>query len=308
MLPRAAALGLAEADRAERLGSRILVRGDPDYPAALEHLELPPPVLYCQGELPARPGVAIVGSRHADPYGIEAAEHFAAALSSSGLTVVSGLAMGIDSAAHRAALTTGSGSTIAVLGCGIDRDYPRRCFRLRRRIERCGAVVSEFPVGSAPIPQNFPVRNRIIAALGFACLVVQATRRSGSLITARLALELGRDVWAVPGRIFDPRSRGANDLIRDGAFPALDPSDMVASLPTKARRALQECSPAQPRAGLEAQLLERLLPGEAVAPDDLAEALHAPVEDVLIALLELEMVGRVRRYPGGKYGGRAAGT
>ena len=195
------------ADAAAR-GLRVIVAGDEDYPRALRELELPPPVLYCRGRLPARPAIAIVGSRAADPYGLEATAHFAYPLARAGLTVVSGFARGIDTAAHRAALRDPGGTTVAVLGCGLDVDYPRGSARLRRDIERQGALISEFAIGMPALPENFPIRNRIIAALGCACLVIQAAPRSGSLSTARQALDAGaRRVGAAGADLRSPLDR-----------------------------------------------------------------------------------------------------
>ncbi|MGB6362573.1 MAG: DNA-processing protein DprA, partial [Thermoanaerobaculia bacterium] len=220
-----------ELDRVETLGARILTLLDDAYPAALRDLSLPPPILYCSGRIPSRPAVAIVGSRRADPLGLEVAELFGRELAACGLTVVSGLALGVDAAAHRGAMETLNGRTLAVLGCGIDVMYPRNHWRLRKQISSQGALISEFPLGTPPFARHFPIRNRLIAALALGTLVVQGARRSGSLITARLALDLGRDVYAVPGRIFDELAIGPNTLIRDGALVALLPRDIVESLP-----------------------------------------------------------------------------
>jgi DNA processing protein len=260
----------------------------------------------------------VVGSRAADPYGLEATERFAAALARAGLTVVSGLARGIDSAAHRAALRADDGSTVAVLGCGLDVDYPRGSARLRREIEGRGAVISEFAPGTPALPEHFPIRNRIIAALGSGCLVVQAAIKSGSLSTARQALELGRDVWAVPGRIFDRRSEGANLLIRDGASPALDPDQILESLPLAIKEELERRAARATRSGATgddadhadaasgARGLSRLLLGELAIGDpttaeELSRRSGQSVERVLAVLLDLELEGRVGRVAGSRY-------
>jgi DNA processing protein len=218
--------------------------------------------------------------------------------------VVSGLARGVDSAAHRGALEAPGGRTVAVLGCGLDVDYPLGSARLRRRIAARGAVISEFPLSTNPYKSNFPIRNRIIAALAVGTLVVQGEARSGSLITARLALDLGRDVYAVPGRVFDSRSRGPNGLIRDGALPAERPRDILESLPLAIRERLTtaadeaEATGSDRAEGDAGRLLSAMTPGEPVTPGALATASSLPLERVLALLLELELAGRVRREPG----------
>ena len=312
---------------AERLGAAILLREDPGYPAALGQLDLPPPVLYVRG-LPLEPGnpaVAIVGSRRADSYGQEVAELFARALAAAGLTVISGFAQGIDAAAHRGALAAaGPGSaatcaTLAVLGCGLGVDYPRGHARLAEEIAAQGTLLSEFPCGLSPRSWHFPIRNRVIAALAAGTLVVQAAPRSGSLITARHALDLGREVWAVPGRIFDERSLGPNALIRDGAALVQHPQDILDALLPLHRSSQAGQSPAAaakfnppvpaplphlppPPAGLPADILATLAPGSLRLPEEIAGGLGVPVDGVLGALLELELGGWVRRHPGSAYG------
>jgi DNA processing protein len=304
---------------------------DGDYPERLRQLALPPPVLYLRGALPAAPAVAVVGSRNADPYGVEVATLFARSLAAAGVVVVSGFARGVDAAAHRGALA-GGGSTVAVLGCGVDVAYPRGHGKLGAEVAARGALLSELPCGAPPLAHHFPVRNRIIAALAEGTLVVEATPRSGSLITARLALELGRDVYAVPGRIFDERSLGPNALLRDGALLAQHPKDVLEALPREARERLaapggdaggpgggpggpdgdaggRQGGPggsadraAAPLPGLRGRLLAALPPGCHRSPEALAAAAGAGVDRVLGALLELELGGWVRRHPGALYG------
>jgi DNA processing protein len=238
--------------------------------------------------------------------------------------VVSGFARGIDTAAHRAALRAPGGTTVAVLGCGLDVDYPRGSARLKRDVERQGALVSEFAVGMPALPENFPIRNRIIAALGCACLVIQAAPRSGSLSTARQALELGRDVWALPGRIFDRRSTGTNQLIRDGASPALDPEQILESLPLAVKQELHSIAALErattslgggskgdganragnPNAAAHA-LLELLAIGDPTTVEELSRRSGQTVDRVLAALLDLEIEGRVGRVAGSRYVRRA---
>jgi DNA processing protein len=307
ILRSAAALAAAPSRRAATIGARLLTVLDADYPPPLLDLELPPPVLYCSGAIPDRPMTAIVGSRAADAYGREVATLFGRELATAGLTIVSGLARGVDTAAHRGALAAPDGLTVGVLGCGLDVAYPPGSGRLRRQIAERGAVISEFPLGTEPRAWNFPIRNRIIAALASGTLVVQGEARSGSLITARLALELGRDVYAVPGRIFDSRSEGPNGLLRDGALVALDPPAILHSLPLAERHRLPPELPtaetAMPAAasaprGDAARLLIAMTPGEPVSPERLAAVSDLGIERVLALLLELELAGRASREPG----------
>jgi DNA processing protein len=291
-------------EQAGRLGARIVLAGEPGYPAVLRHLSLPPPVLTVRGEIPARQAVAIVGSRKADPYGREVAEVFGRTLAAAGVTVVSGFARGVDAAAHRGALSAPEGRTVAVLGCGIDVDYPSGHAELGKEIAARGAVVSELPFGAEPRAWHFPVRNRVIAALAGGTLVVQAAPRSGSLVTARHALDLGRHVWAVPGRIFDERSLGPNALIRDGAALVQHPKEILEELlGVGAAPELPELAPEpEPPEGVAGVVLAALPRGTCRAPEELAAAADLPVDQVLGALLELELGGRVKRLAGGLYG------
>lgn len=311
--------------RAREAGGRIVTLDDAGYPQALHDLELPPPALWLRGSDPAAVGrsVAIVGSRRADAYGREAATLFGRELAAAGLTVVSGFARGVDAAAHRGALEgaklrggdDGGPATVAVLGTGLGYDYPRGHRRLGEEVAEAGALLTELPCGVGPKAWHFPVRNRLIAALATATLVVRAVVRSGSLITARLALDLGRDVLAVPGRIFEPRSEGTNRLIADGAFPALEPRDVLDLLglppgapaagapgdedrPEVDSAADGEEAGATRRRDLRSRALAALVPGDPASPEALAAELGAPVDRLLGTLLELELEGRVRREPG----------
>lgn len=237
LAPRAHRLAAAERRRTADAGGRLLTRLDPGYPRPFLDLGLPPPVLAVAGELPAAvveggAAVAMVGSRRADAYGLDVATRFSRALAGAGLPVVSGFARGVDTACHRGALD-GGGTTVAVLGCGLDVPYPRG--RAHRRLfariaEGGGAVVSEFPCGAAPRRWHFPVRNRLIAALALGTLVVRAAKRSGSLITARHALDLGREVLAVPGPVFQALSAGPHHLLADGAAVAASPAAVLDAL------------------------------------------------------------------------------
>ena len=301
-----------EAERCAEAGIRLLTWHDDAYPSELLDLELPPPVLYCRGRVPRRPAIAIVGSRRADGYGIEVTETFASSLASHGMTVVSGLALGVDSCAHRSALDQEDGTSVAVLGCGIDIHYPRGSGSLRQRLAARGAVLTEFPLGTPPLARNFPIRNRIIAALAASCLVIQANHRSGSLITARLALNLGRDLYAVPGRIFDRYSKGTNSLIRDGAFLVTHPRDILDTLPLELKENLAEKSPSTSERALppgdQGRLLEIFERGESVSADQLAALLEEPIERVLSMLVELELGGWIRRAPGALYRRRSTSS
>jgi DNA processing protein len=306
---RAAELAARETAEAEGLGGRILTLDDPDYPAGLRQLSPPPPVITVRGELPDGPAVAIVGSRRADAYGQEAAELFARSLAAAGVTVVSGFARGIDATAHRSALAAPGGRTVAVLGCGLAVDYPKGHDRLALEIAARGAVISEFPCRLIPRAWHFPLRNRSIAALSTTTLVVQAAHRSGSLITARHALDLGRDVWAVPGRIFDEGSLGANALIREGASLAQHPNDLLETLLPNSAAQLGlplTLTPApvlpEPPPGFPGQVLAEIPPGGSRVAEEIAVRLDVGIDRVLSALLELELGGWVKRLPGSVYG------
>ena len=306
--------------KAQEAGATIVTLVDAGYPSTLADLGLhAPPVLYVRGKLGKSPGLAIVGSRKADAYGLEVATWFARRLAAAGLTIISGFARGIDQAAHRAALSAraGTGRTVAVLGCGLDVDYPRNSRRTAAEIARRGALVTEFPLGWQPRPWHFPIRNRIIAALGFASIVVRAASRSGSLITARLALDLGREVYAVPGSVLVRESAGAHLLLRDGAIPALDPDALLETLPTAVLEALEREAPE--RSAGNASGASSLTPAEAGSadnevdgllvalrngartPEELASRLERPIPGVLATLARLEIDGLVRRYDGANY-------
>ena len=283
-------------------GHDLVAWGDPDYPASLLEIGDPPPVLYCMGrrELLAQPAFAIVGSRNATPQGCADAEAFAAALSAAGLAIVSGLALGIDAAAHRGGLT-GAGSSIAVIGTGPDRVYPARNRDLAHELAARGLVLSEFAVGTPPQKQNFPRRNRLVSGLARGVLVVEATLSSGSLITARLAGEQGREVFALPGSIHSPFSKGAHQLIREGAKlveTAQDILDELGILPAASAPVATAAAPrAEPRAAMRAIL--RALGHDPGDLDTLAARTRLSIPTVLATLTELEIDGRVASLPGG---------
>jgi DNA processing protein len=284
-----------EEDRLRERQIAALTLEDDDYPASLRSIADPPPVLFVRGALSVADdwAVAIVGTRRATAYGRQAAEHLAGALAGAGVTVVSGLARGIDACAHRAALAAG-GRTIAVLAHGLDTVYPPEHARLAAEAAEHGALVSEFPLGTRPDAANFPRRNRILAGLARATVVVEAARSSGALITADLALEQGRDVFAVPGSIFSPASQGTNALIKDGARPVTDPQDLLEELHLSLaveKQAVRQSLPADPT---EAALLEQLS-SEPVHVDEVSRAAGLPVATVSGALVLMELKGLVRQ-------------
>ena len=284
-------------------GLRVLVVTDSDYPDSLRRLSLPPPIFYVRGALPSGPAIAIVGSRRADAYGREVAELFASELARNGLVIVSGLARGIDAAAHAAAIAAG-GRTVGVLGCGLDIDYPRGHASLKADMVKSGAVISEFPLGTSPLPRNFPIRNRVIVALSLGTLIVQGAPRSGTLVTARLSLEMNREIWAVPGRIFDKKAAGPNLLIRDGATPVLRPRDILEGLPMAVRDALNLLEvppPPSPPVGPAGSLVQALPRGESWTAEQFGRSLSIPVSRILELLLQLELAGVLKRDVGATY-------
>lgn len=278
-------------------GNLIVTLDDARYPKQLLDTDDPPLLLYVKGrvELLSQPALAIVGSRNATPQGIANAEAFARALSQAGLAIVSGMALGIDAAAHRGALQA-DGPTIAVIGTGADRIYPARNGELARRIAAEGAIVSEFPLGTPALASNFPRRNRLISGLARAVLVVEAAERSGSLITARLAAEQGRDVFAVPGSIHSPLSKGCHRLIKDGAKLVDDVRDILDELAPGSVAA-----PAPATAPSEHEALLALMGHDTCHVDTLAERSGVTPERLAAALLALELAGRIAVLPGGRY-------
>jgi DNA processing protein len=283
--------------------ARHLSRGAEGWPERLEHLRQPPAALWISGpRLPSGRCVAVVGSRLATPVGLRVARDLGAELGAMGVDVVSGMAIGVDGAAHAGALDAG-GMTAAVLGCGVDVCYPVQHRRLRDRIAEQGCLLSEEPLGAEPRKVLFPKRNRIIAALAVAVVVVEATERSGALSTARWAADLGREVLAVPGSIRSPQSRGANLLIRDGARPLLGIQDLLDAVPELAPRGSRAAQP--PAQGMPpglrpelAEILERM-GATPLHPDDLGRALGLSAPLVAARLGELEVSGAVLSLPGG---------
>ncbi len=304
--PRAQARAALEA--AARLGARFVARGEKGYPPLLRHIEGPPPLLCIRGrdELANMPLVAMVGARNASAAGLKLARQLARDVGRAGYGVVSGLARGIDSAAHEGALETG---TIAVLAGGIDRIYPRENAPLMERIAETGLLITEMTPGTAPRAEFFPRRNRLVAGMSLGVVVVEAALRSGSLITARLAAEMGREVMAVPGSPLDPRAAGTLRLLKAGATLVTDTTDILETLAPLAARPLPEARPfsdspvpdgglptpdpdAAPPEDLHARLLSLLGPGETDLDDLIRESGHPPGL-VLAAIMELELAGLV---------------
>lgn len=283
-----------------------LLPGDERYPALLGAIGSPPR-LDVRGSLHASDGlaIAIVGSRRATPYGLEVAETLAAELAGRGVTIVSGLARGIDTAAHRGALGAG-GRTLAVLGNGIDVVYPPENRELSRAIAHQGAVISQFPRDAPPLNYHFPVRNRTIAGLSLGVVVVEAGERSGALITAALAADLGREVFAVPGRMGSEMSRGPHGLLRDGAILVRDWADVVQELPEQWRRAVRVPSEGSESAGrtvtsTEAVVLAALKPDEALHIEELTARVALTPGRLAATLLTLELEGRARQLEGQRW-------
>lgn len=288
-------------DRLERRGAWLLTLLDPDYPPLLKTIPDPPVLLYGLGRRPAGELLAIVGSRHPSETGRRAAATFAGEVAARGIGIVSGLARGIDTAAHRGALEAG-GTTIAVLGCGIDRVYPPENARLFERIGAEGTILSEYPPGSEPLPGNFPGRNRIISGLSRGTLVVEATPDSGSLITAELALEQGREVLAVPGSIDRPTSAGPNRLIKDGAHPVTDSADILDVL--WPQRPTSRATGGESFAATLAEPARSVwlaLDSEPRHFDELALKLGLTAGELSVILLHLELLGGVEPLPGARY-------
>ncbi len=287
-------------------GNQILTFADDDYPQSLLSIPDPPPVLYVKGrsDLLSRASVAIVGSRNATQQGLQNAGRFAEALSHAGLTVVSGLALGIDAAAHQGALSAmaSQGSTVAITGTGLDLVYPARHRELAHRIAAEGCLVSEYPLGTPAIAANFPRRNRLISGLSLGVLVVEAALQSGSLITARSALEQGREVFAIPGSIHSPLAKGCHQLIRQGAKLVESAQDILEELrwqspviapEHKTRAAVADAGQA------EAGLLLNAAGHDPVSVDELAERTRLSVMAIQAGLLELELQGQIERLAGG---------
>lgn len=294
-----------------RLGGEALILTDERYPSLLRETYDPPIVIYCLGDLAAalsQPAIAIVGSRRCSTYGRNVAEKLSRELSERGVTIVSGLARGIDSAAHRGALD-GLGLTVGVMGTGLDAVYPKENRKLAARIAEQGALVTEFPLATPPISQNFPFRNRVISGLALGVMIVEGAERSGSLITARLAYEQGRDVFAVPGNITSAKSFGPNYLIKDGAKLVQTWRDVIEELPADMKAAILSAERGEQTAkqvGVDAveltdperKVLKMLNTDDPVHIDLLIANAGLGSGELMGALLKLEMLDRIRQLPG----------
>ncbi len=294
--PDAAQLDAARA-WLDQPGNSLITLADVDYPKTLLEIADPPAMLYCKGQrsLLSHPALGIVGSRNATPQGVRDAEAFAHALSDAGLTIVSGLALGIDAAAHRGGLA-GAGSSIAIVGTGLDRIYPSRNKTLAHQLAETGVIVSEFTLGTPPLPGHFPRRNRLISGLSRGVLVVEAAPDSGSLITARVATEQGREVFAIPGSIHSPLARGCHALIKQGAKLVESAADILDELAWQQRLA----PPSFPEAALADPVLDAL-DGSPTTLDTLAQRTGLTLDALSAKLLTLELDGRIASLPGGRY-------
>lgn len=304
-----------EVAKAAGLGIQLVAMDDAEYPARLKQIYDPPLVLYVRGNVEplSRPGIAVIGTRHPTPYGIGMAERLSCDLAARGLVIFSGLARGVDSSAHRGAVSA-KGKTVAVFGTGVDVVYPKENSRLADQIlGLSGALVAEFPLGTFPAPQNFPIRNRLISGMSFAVLVVEAAEYSGTRITARCALEQGRDVYAVPGNVTNKNSWGPNTLIKQGAHLVATWEDVWEELPADVQLALTPPAGSESQAGQTASLFEEpslspyekkiyavLKADEALHLDEIIEKLEAEISssEIFAALFELELAGKVKQLPG----------
>ena len=308
-------LAREELARAAAAGITVLSASDPLYPRRLKEIYDPPIILYVRGDAEQlnKPGIAMVGTRHPTPYGSGMAERLACDLAAQGLVIISGMARGVDTASHRGAISA-KGKTVAVFGTGVDVIYPKENSRLSEQILSFGgALISEFPLGTFAAPQNFPIRNRILSGMSCGVLVVEAAEYSGTRITARLALEQNRDVFAVPGNVTNKNSWGPNTLIKQGAKLVATWEDVWEDLPTEVRLALTPPSTAEsqsessaslfPDDGLpphERRILSLLKADEATHIDELVEKLESELSssEIFAALFELELNGKVRQMPG----------
>jgi DNA processing protein len=301
-----------ELAQVQAAGCRLLTWDQPEYPSRLRETYDPPPLLYVAGNAALLTShlVAIVGARRPSPYGNQMAERLGRDLAARGLVIVSGLARGIDASAHRGALNA-NGKTIGILGCGIDVVYPKENKKLFEEIRERGALVSEFPMGTFPAPQNFPIRNRIIAGMVLGVVVVEGAQYSGSLITARLAMEFGREVYGVPGNATQSASFGPNQLIKQGAKLVTGWEDVVEELPTPVRSELLAVeSVSQEERALLAQeslgaserpIYDLLSTDKSCHVDELVETSGLTSSEVLATLFDLEMKGMVRQLPGKQF-------
>jgi DNA processing protein len=290
-----------ELERLRKANASAVCWEDKTYPRLLKEVDDPPPVLIIKGELKREDefAIGIVGTRRATVYGKEVTTMLATELSQNKITVISGLARGIDAHAHQAAINA-NGRTIAVLGCGVDQLYPPENRKLSEQIVEHGAIVSDYPIGTPPDKSNFPPRNRIISGLTLGVVVVEADERSGAMITAQFALEHGRDVFAVPGNIFNRSSKGTNKLIRDGATPVLDTNSILEQLNLSAVADRNEVKAVVPENDTEKKIVSRLS-YEPTLIDDIVRELSLPIDAVTSALALMELKGMVRQANGASY-------
>lgn len=304
--------GLAEKEleKIDKCGAKLIARDEPEYPRLLGEVEDAPPLITVLGHvsLLSKPALGVVGARNASLSGRRIAEDFSRKVSMAGYAIVSGLARGIDTAAHGASL---QGGTIAVVAGGIDVIYPPENEKLYRQIAESGAIVAESPFGTEPLARHFPRRNRVISGLSLGVLIVEAAMKSGSLITARMAMEQNREVFAVPGSPLDPRAEGTNQLIADGAHMARSADDILQELRALRQRPMHDPAappwrgggsshpPKEPDEALRNRILEMLSPTPTQI-DDIIRAASAPTGDVLTVILELELAGRIERQAGNK--------
>lgn len=288
-------------EKYESKGITLLTPEDASYPHRLKQIEQPPPVLYVLGEITSKDewAIGIVGTRRLSPYGQQVAEELSRFLAANGVTVVSGLARGIDSIAHRAALDAG-GRTIAVLGSGVDQIYPAENRSMAVEMQQSGALISDYPPGTPPEGINFPPRNRIIAGLSIAVVVVEAGRRSGANITAQFAIEQGKEVFAVPGNIYAPQSIGTNKLIQDGAHPLLKPEDLLDTLSLTLVTEHQQARMVLPENATEAAIFG-VLGHEPLHVDQIGIQANLPIEEISATLALMELKGMVRQVGGMRY-------
>ena len=291
---------------AQHPDNHLLCLVDDDYPISLSEIDAPPPILFARGDinLLQQPSVALIGSRHATASGLHISHDLAAELSRYGICIVSGFAAGIDTAAHQGCVLA-QGKTIAVLGTGIDRVYPASNRDLAHQISHTGLLLSEFPLGTAPIAHNFPRRNRIIAGLSQAIVVVEATLESGSLITARLGLEMNKEVMAVPGSIHNPQSKGCHTLIKQGAKLVESVNDILEECPQLPQiRPVNELTKKKstPTTCInESSPLLKAMGFDPIHPDQLVDKLGIGATDVYAELLQLEIQGKIAALSGGRY-------
>jgi len=312
---KSAELAREELARAVDQCVAVVSTEDPLYPMRLKEIYDPPLVLYVRGDgsVLNRPGIAVVGTRHPTPYGSGMAERLGCDLAAQGLIIISGMARGVDTASHRGAISA-KGKTVAVFGTGVDVIYPKENSRLSEQILGCGgALVSEFPIGTSAFPQNFPIRNRILSGMSVGVLVVEAAEYSGTRITARLALEQNRDVFAVPGNVTNKNSWGPNTLIKQGAKLVATWEDVWEDLPSEVRLTVAPAASGEsqgaasaslfPDDGLpphEKRLLSLLKADEATHIDELIEKLESEMSssEIFAALFELELTSKIRQMPG----------